>query len=81
MSESSCVLHFQDLKRALQNNGIFLTSVISHSGGFIVCEKKFSTKWRSLLDVAGPVAEFSSLDEVKAFAVGLVIGKGKTWKY
>ncbi len=80
------ILHFSAVQKELKANGVFLTVDNSHGdtrGSFIVCDNKNRTKWRSLIshDNSCPIGSFDSIQEARAFAIGLSVGKNKTWKY
>lgn len=83
MNDGNCIVSFNRLTKELRCNDIFIT--IDEGHDFVVCEKKYSKNWRSILnrgkDDTCPIGIFTSLDEARAFAIGLVIGKKKNWKH
>lgn len=78
------ILYFQRMKKELKANDIFLTINPGPGamGYFIVCENKHTKKWPSLLseDESCPIGMFNTLDEVRAFGLGLRVGQNKPWK-
>jgi len=82
------ILSFRTTQKELKANGIFLTINNSHDknrGLFIVCDNKHQTRWRSLLSdtpkKSCPIGVFISIEEARAFAVGMSVANNKIWKY
>ena len=87
MNDGSHILRFRELRKELQANELFFT--VDKTGHFVICEKKHSIKWELMLEKLGniddggeaPIGNFRSFEEARAFAIGLIVGKNKTWKY
>lgn len=91
MNEGRYILDFNKLKKECKINGIFLTidNYIDIPGSmtdalFVVCLSKHSKNWRSLLSKDSdkcPVGAFKSVQEARAFALGLTVSRNKAWQY
>ncbi|KKN99013.1 hypothetical protein LCGC14_0142580 [marine sediment metagenome] len=83
MYDSTTVIRFRRLQDELRRNCYFLD--ILNNQNFIVGDSRYINKWQSMMDSQDPRCEtkmgvFQSLDEVRAFALGLTLGKNKKWK-
>lgn len=84
--DGNYIIKFQSTKKELKLNNYFLD--IDNYGRFIVGKNKYHNKWRSILNKhdaactqSTDIGVFDSLDESRAFAIGISVGKGKSWKY
>lgn len=91
MTDGNDVLYFERTKEELKDNDVFLTinrGFENDRGMFIVCDKKYQRTWKSLVshdwekirNESCPIGIFESIEEVRAFALGLCLGQNKKWK-